>query len=159
MVVNDKITIIYFQNMLDDNIVTHTSHAVSFLFRNAQICGNLHNTLIFHVRLTLTSVLLIKGLPLLESLFTSSHPSLNLLRHSKTHVHDIVLSPYTWWWMLLYLSRSFPQLDQKFQVYSFIIVHRWYNNPVILLSPIAHTAYPVPLFFRQTSYIVFGHSG
>ena len=44
---------------------------------------------------TLTSVLLVEGLPLLESSSTSSHSALNLLCHSETHVSDMVLSPYT----------------------------------------------------------------
>ena len=46
-------------------------------------------------RSTLSAVLLVEGLPLLESSSTSSRPSLNHLCHSKTRERDIVSSPYT----------------------------------------------------------------
>ena len=46
-------------------------------------------------RLTLISVQHVEGLSLRESSFSSSRTYLNLLYHSKAHVHNMVLSPYT----------------------------------------------------------------
>ena len=47
--------------------------------------------------LTLTPILLVEGLPLLVSSFTSSCLSLNILCLSKTPMRNILLSPYTCW--------------------------------------------------------------
>ena len=51
----------------------------------------------YHIltQLTLTLVLLAEGLPLLELPFITYRSSLNLLCHSETHVHDMMLYPYT----------------------------------------------------------------
>ena len=85
-----------------NNRVLSTSSPITF-----QNCPNL----LVHVHLTnghsniqpkiaksLTSVLLVDDLPLLESSFTFSWPSLwNFCATKKTRVHDIILSPNTCW--------------------------------------------------------------
>ena len=73
-------------------------HAVTVDFQLICYHSNSQPTIartICFTRSTLSAVLLIEGLPLLESSTTSSRPSLNRLYHSKTRERDIVSSPYT----------------------------------------------------------------
>ena len=91
-----------------------STQSVPLLFRHVQIFGNnLPNTvlikrlaiigtvirrsshIIWFTRSTLTSILLVECLLLRYSSFTSSWPTLDLLCHTKTHVGDLMLSPYT----------------------------------------------------------------
>ena len=103
-----------------------SEYLVLLVFRHAQIFGdNLPNTIPFHVQLncdhsvnwwsqhntylihsTLTTVLLVEGLLLLESSFTSSWPSWNLLCHSKTYVQHVVI--------FIYMLKHFKGLWQSF---------------------------------------------
>ena len=110
-------------------------------FLQTQILGdNLSNRKIFHVQLIfdhlnsqvtitthhllhplLTTILLVEGLPLLESSFTSSNLPLNLLFNSETCVHNVVLSLSTYWSISSVCDTVFP--NQKCQVYSLLGVH------------------------------------
>ena len=76
-----------------------------------------HITCLIH--LMMISVLLVEGLPLQKSSFTSSQPSLIHLCRSKTHVRDLALSLYTCW----SISSSCDKLNKKIQVYSFFSTH------------------------------------
>ena len=59
-------------------------------------------------RSILTSVLLIESLPLLESFFTSSCYSLNLLFHSTPFCANVFLSPSTCWSISSACDKVFP---------------------------------------------------
>ena len=74
-----------------------------------------------------------KWLPfcLLKASYSQSHlltPHdlfLNLLSHSKTHVYDMVLSPYTCWNISSVFDGVFLNPRKKFQVYLFFCAHSW----------------------------------
>ena len=70
--------------------------------------------------LMLTSLLVVEGFSLLKLSFITTWPSLNLMYHSKTHVHDMVFSPYTCWSIS---SACFPNRVKKFRSIRFS-VHR-----------------------------------
>ena len=116
-------------------IIGCSVHPVLLLFRPAQILGdNLLNTVLFmfswfaiirtvnwqspqticFTRSTLTSVLLVECLPLRELSFSPSQPSLNLLDHSETRVHDIMLTPYTCWSISKARDGVFPKQTKSF---------------------------------------------
>ena len=78
-----------------------------------------HITFLIHS--TLTSVLPVEGLPLRESSFISLQHSLNLEYNSKTHVHDVMLSPYTCWNISNVCGGVF--LNQNFLFYWFLSDH------------------------------------
>ena len=59
--------------------------------------------------------LLITGLPLLESYFTSSSPSLNFLCHSKTRECDMLISPYICWSISRVCDGVFPNWTKNFR--------------------------------------------
>ena len=66
-------------------------------------------------RSTFISVLLVEGLPLLKSSFTSSWPSLNLLCNSKARVRDMLLSPYICFSITSACDRVIPNRTNNFR--------------------------------------------
>ena len=67
-------------------------------------------------RSTLSTVLLVGGLPLLESSSTSLRSSLNHLCHSKTRERDIVSSPYTYCSIPSASDGVFPSRTKNFRL-------------------------------------------
>ena len=74
---------------------------------------------------TLSAVLLIEGLPLLELSSTSSHPSLNHLCHSKTREHDIVSSLYTSCSIPSASNGVYPSWTKNFRLICCSVVMAW----------------------------------
>ena len=74
---------------------------------------------------TLTSVLLVEGLPILESYFACLWFSFNLFCHSKTRVRDMSLSTEICWDISSACGGGFPHWTKNFQVYLLLSVHSW----------------------------------
>ena len=74
---------------------------------------------------TLSAVLLVEGLPLLELSSTSSHPSLNHLCHSKTCERDIVSSLYTSCSIPSASDGVFPSWNKSICIHCSVVMAWW----------------------------------
>ena len=95
-----------------------TPNPITFLFSRLTITRTVNQRLPRTNCLThskLFSVLHVEGSSLLESSFTSSHPSFKLLCHSKTRVRNRMLSPYTCWSISSVCDGVFPRRTKSFR--------------------------------------------
>ena len=118
-------------------------------------------------RSTLALVLLIKSLPLLVSTFIYLQPSLNLLFHSKTRFHKMVLSPFTYWSISSASERIFPNWTKHFRfVYSSVIIADWSEKEKTSTKTCKkcnackklNYSYILPRYVRQSVYPSFAYS-
>ena len=97
----------YFLDMFKFLVIIFQTHHPFSCSADLRSFNQLMITIPHFIHLMLTSVLFVEGLPFLESSFTSSWLSLDLLCYSKTHVCKVMLSPYNWWSISI-LYHRFP---------------------------------------------------